>query len=211
MIAVITADLIDSSNYAEALTTKVISALKKEFLYFKKQFKAEFKIYRGDSLQGVLPDPEHALLATLILKTAVLKQPAEKKIRADLRLSIGIGEVDFKAKNLEESNGPAFHFSGRTLDGMKSNNPKIAITTANKNLNSEFEASLALLDEITARWSIASAEVVYFLLYEKKEIEIAKELGISQSAVNQRKKAAGWEAVTKLLQRYKSIISKRYS
>ncbi len=211
MVAVITADLIDSSNYSEALTNGVISAIKQEFKNFKKQFEADFKIYRGDSLQGILEHPQHALLAALILKSAVLKQSAGEKTRADLKISIGIGEIDFKAKNLEESNGPAFHFSGRALDAMKTENTKIAITTADENLNSEFEASLALLDEITTRWSIASAEVVYYLLYHKKEVEIAQELGISQSAVNQRKKAAGWEAVSKLLKRYESLISKRYS
>jgi predicted transcriptional regulator len=43
-----------------------------------------------------------------------------------------------------------------------------------------------------------------------KEQEIAEKLQITQSAVNQRKKAAGWEAVSVLLQRYQQVIAKNF-
>ena len=63
-----------------------------------------------------------------------------------------------------------------------------------------------LLDTITDKWSTASAEVVYYLLRDLKEREIAAEIHISQSAVNQRKNASGWEAIAGLLSRYNHVI-----
>jgi len=110
-----------------------------------------------------------------------------------------------------ESNGQAFQFSGRTLDEMKKENRKLQLKTPNENINSEFDTSLLLFDTISDKWSTASAEVIYFLLKNFKETDIAIELGISQSAVNQRKKAAGWDAINSLLSRYESLIKEHFS
>jgi len=64
---------------------------------------------------------------------------------------------------------------------------------------------------ISDKWSTASAEVIYYLLKDFKETEIASELGISQSAVNQRKKAAGWNGIDILLARYKKVIKENFT
>ncbi|MGY5849472.1 SatD family protein [Salegentibacter sp. F14] len=214
MIAVLTADLIDSTNYSEDLISHVIAVLKDEFAAIEKKYpSSDFTIYRGDSFQGVLQNPEEALFVVLQLKTAILKiSTTEKgKLReADLRIAIGIGSMDYQGSTIEESNGQAFQFSGRSLDEMKDEGRKTRLKTPNESINGEFEASFFLLDEITDRWSTASAEVIYFLLKGLKEKEIARELNISQSAVNQRKKAAGWEAINSLLVRYKDIILKTF-
>ncbi|MDR9456207.1 MAG: hypothetical protein RI572_02250 [Salegentibacter sp.] len=215
MIAVLTADLINSTNYSETLMGRVMAVLKEEFSDVKKKYpSSDFSIYRGDSFQGVLQHPEEALTVMLQLKTAILSISTTKKGKsreADLRIAIGIGSLDFQGKTIEESNGQAFQFSGRSLDEMKYEGRKTRLKTPSETINGEFDASLFLLDEITDRWSTASAEVIYFLLKGLKEKEIATELGISQSAVNQRKKAAGWEAVNSLLERYNNIISKSFS
>ena len=215
MIAVLTADFIDSTNYSELLTAHVMAVLKEEFLAMEKSYPASnFNIYRGDSFQGILQTPANALDVVLLLKSALLKISTTHKSKsreADLRIAIGIGSLDYKGNTIDESNGQAFQFSGKTLDEMKTEGRKTRLKTPNENINGEFDASLFLLDEITDRWSTASAEVIYFVLKGLKEKEIAIELGISQSAVNQRKKAAGWEAVKALLGRYHYIISKSFS
>ncbi|HEY9185648.1 MAG TPA: hypothetical protein VIM94_10005 [Salegentibacter sp.] len=215
MIAVLTADLIDSTHYSEPLMSRVMTVLKEEFIDIEKtQPSSDFNIYRGDSFQGVLKDPAEALVVMLQLKTAILRISTTKKGKlreADLRIAIGIGSLDYRGNTIEESNGQAFQFSGRSLDKMKYESRKTRLKTPNEHINGEFDASLFLFDEITDRWSTASAEVIYFLLKGLKEKEIATALGISQSAVNQRKKAAGWEAVNALLVRYHHIISKTFT
>lgn len=220
MISVLSADLLSSSGYPNQLMEKVISSLNREFKVLEKLSEEDsgFKIFRGDSFQGIVYDPSKALLVALQLKTAINRLHLHEKginkafkKEADLRLAIGIGSYDFKRDSILESNGQAFQFSGRTLDDMKKENRKLQLKTPVENINNEFDTSLILFDAIADKWSTASAEVIYYLLKGFKETEIASELGISQSAVNQRKKAAGWEAIDKLLTRYESVIKEHFS
>ncbi len=219
MVAVLTADLIDSSLYDEEVIKKVLDTLKAEFEDIQKRFSKgtiRLEIYRGDSFQGIIKAPEEALTIALQIKAAInrihlqktRKSRAYSKI-ADFKIAIGIGSQDLERAAISESNGEAFQFSGRTLDEMKSENRKTKMKSPWEEVDEEFNTSFFLLDIITDKWSTASAEVVYFLLKNLKEREVAAEINISQSAVNQRKKAAGWEAVSLLLNRYKKVISTR--
>lgn len=218
MIAVISADLLDSSTYSNILLDKVLSVLKNEFGELKKESMGDFKIYRGDSFQGILEHPKYALRAALRLKTSInqlqasdLSNKRNLAIEADMKCAIGIGTYDFERESIAEANGQAFQFSGRTLDAMKNSHRKTGIKTPEENVNDEFNTSLILLDTLTDKWSTASAEVIYYLLKGFKETAIAEELDISQSAVNQRKKAAGWEAINALLSRYEKVIPQYFS
>jgi len=135
------------------------------------------------------------------------KSKSSSKI-VDIRMSIGIGSIEYEANVVRESNGPAFHYSGRGFDNyMKKNDIKTYIRTDDDNLNDEFKTSLKFLDYLIDKWSIASAEVVYYLLQGFTETKIAERLGISQAAVNLRKKAAGWDEIQSLLKRYEQVIT----
>jgi DNA-directed RNA polymerase specialized sigma subunit len=220
MIAVLTADLIDSSSYDEALLTEVLNTLNEEFSLLNKSYGHEeirWSIYRGDSFQAVINSPQLALQVTLQIKAAInrihLKETKKSKTYskiADFKIAIGIGTQDLERESIAESNGQAFQFSGRSLDDIKNENRKTSIKTSDDNLDDEFNTSFLLLDTITDKWSTASAEVVYYLLKGLKEREVADEIDISQSAVNQRKKAAGWEAISALLDRYNRVINNKY-
>jgi DNA-directed RNA polymerase specialized sigma subunit len=220
MIAVLTADLIDSSSYDEALLTEVLNTLNEEFSLLNESYGHEeirWSIYRGDSFQAVINSPQLALQVTLQIKAAInrihLKETKKSKTYskiADFKIAIGIGTQELERESIAESNGQAFQFSGRSLDDIKNENRKTSIKTSDDNLDDEFNTSFLLLDTITDKWSTASAEVVYYLLKGLKEREVADEIDISQSAVNQRKKAAGWEAISALLDRYKRVINNKY-
>lgn len=221
MVAVLTADLVESSLYEEEVLEKVLNALKAEFTHIRDNYgedNVRLKIYRGDSFQGVIKKPEEALKIALQIKAAVnrihlkktKKNKAYSKI-ADFKIAIGIGTQNIEREAISESNGQAFQFSGRTLDEMKTENRKTRLKTELEEVNAEFNTSFFLMDTITDKWSTASAEVVYYLLSGLKEREIASEINISQSAVNQRKKAAGWEAISELLIRYRDVITTRFN
>lgn len=217
MIAVLTADLIDSTLYDEEVLKKVLDTLSSEFDHITREYKkneVRFNIYRGDSFQGIIKDPANALLISLQIKAAVnrihLKKTRKSRTYskiADFKIAIGIGSIDLERKAIAESNGQAFQFSGRSLDEMKNENRKTRLKTPEVEVDDEFNTSFYLMDTITDKWSTAAAEVVYYLLKGLKEREIAEELKITQSAVNQRKKASGWEAITTLLSRYQHVIS----
>lgn len=220
MIAVLTADLVESTSYDEELLEKVLTTLKKEFEVLDRLYPAEqpeFKIFRGDSFQGIISQPKNALRTVLQIRTAVNQIHFKKKDRnnpyprlADFRTAIGIGTLEYEGATVSESNGQAFRFSGLTLDEMKSESQKTRIKTADEEVNNEFNTSFFLMDMLLEKWTTASAEVVYFLLQGMKEREIAEKLNISQSAVNQRKKASGWEAILGLLHRYEYVTSHKF-
>ena len=211
MVAVLTADLINSTTYDKKTLQQVIAVLKEEFEELNTREDAIFAIFRGDSFQGILKQPKDALHIALKLKTSICKvqsttQKKSSSPMADVRIAIGIGEAEYNENAIAESNGEAFHLSGKTLDTMKSENKKISLKTANADINGEFQVSLKFLDSLTDKWSIASAEVVYFLLKGLKEQQIANELHRSQAAIHLRKKAAGWEEIQLLLQRFEQNI-----
>ena len=214
MVAVITADLVDSSSYSDSFLDEVLKSLKSEFENLQLEYgqnEIDFEIYRGDSFQGVVLRYEDSLRIALRIKSLInkvkFKNQNSTNILADVKIAIGIGEFEYKGDSIAASNGQAFQLSGRTLDAMKNDARRIRLKTPLENLNAEFEASLFLLDMIMEKWSQASAEVVYFLLKGLKETEIATVLKISQPAVNQRKKACGWEAISALLKRFETVTA----
>lgn len=217
--SVLTGDIIDSSKLGKKELKLVHKAIHVEFGRLRKRFKNQvplFEIYRGDSFQGVVLNPVHTLRIVFWLKSSIKKLNLEKnnvskakKGRVDFRQAVGIGKIDALPKTLKEANGEAFLFSGRTLDKMKSKQQKTSLKTSDENIDHEFEVHFKFFDLLTEKWSLASAEVVYYLLQDMKEMEIAKKIGISQSAVNSRKKASGWEAISILLNRYEEIISQK--
>ena len=175
-----------------------------------------FTMFRGDSFQGIVEDPGRALGLALQLKALINSfNDAETEVGnnvplADVRISIGIGEASYDLDAINVSNGEAFQLSGRTLDGMKSKQIKMALTTAVSDVNDEFKVHMKFLDATTDRWSMASAEVVYYLLKDYKEQQIAEELNRSQAAINHRKKAAGWDEIRLLLRRYEQLTKKYF-
>ena len=137
MVAILTADLIDSSLYEEEVLNKVLDTLKEEFEEIQRKYRkgaVRLEIYRGDSFQGIIKSPEEALKIALQIKAAInrihllktRKSRAYSKI-ADFKIAIGMGSMDLERTAITESNGQAFQFSGRTLDEMKTENRKIKL------------------------------------------------------------------------------------
>ncbi len=209
MQAVITGDLIDSTKYSPQELDIILNAINQEFEHFRSVYDTDFKIFRGDSFQGIVMDATIALDLVITLKTTINRiRIQNKKISGlpDFRIAIGIGTINLKRESILESNGEAFQFSGKALDSMKGDS-RLLLKTVNDNLNDEFNVHFSLLDSITSKWSLSSAEVVYYLHKGYKEREIAEILGINQSAVNHRKKVANWDSIALLLNRYKTAVS----
>lgn len=205
--AVLTCDLVNSSKLQteDRLTlNKEIKGIVKEL---SRQDQAEYMVYRGDSLQGLLDDPSQSLKHAIYLKAfikAYKVASSKRSTEADIRISIGTGLIDYVSENLLESDGQAFRNSGRTLDSMKKKGRTLMLTTPDEDVNKEWDVILSLLDEVMGKWTIPSAEIIWRLIKGMDDKEIGKELGISQPAVSLRKKYAGWEAIHKALNYYES-------
>lgn len=211
LVAVLSADCIESSSWSVKERDLVMETLAAEL---EKIPDSKHEFYRGDSFQLVVKDAAKSLHIAMVLKTAINKllfvNDDSNGIQADIRISIGIGEESIQRTLIAQSDGSAYQFSGRRLDTMKSDQRILCVSSSTEDFDAEFNASLLLFEEIAKRWSVASAEAIYYSLNGYKEIPLAKLLGIGQSSVNKRKKAASWNSIEVLIKRFEQAVVKQF-
>lgn len=219
LAAIITGDIIDSTKLNEEEGKLLINGLT-EFLHqLEQESDIRGEIFRGDSIQLLVNIPKDALKIALLLKMyvkGILVGQSEKMNRQemnkavhkspfDIRLALGIGEINHLNEKLSISQGEAFNLSGRLLDEMK-NRQTIAIRTTDV-FNNEFEASFKLLDFILSNATQNQCEVIFYKLQGLTEVEISEKIGVNQSAINQRSNSSGWNAIFSLTQRFQEIYA----
>lgn len=213
MKAVISGDIIESTNLPLAARKQITPAIKKALQSLRKKTKVKAGIERGDFIQAEM-DPAEGMHAVILLK-AVINQievnadaSLQSNAEVDIRISMGLGNISLDRSKPGESDGTAYQLSGRGLDQLKATKQKLMFQCENEDTNQELNTMARAMEFITDRWTKGSAQVVELFLEGLKEVEIAGRLGISQPAVNQRKKAAGWDVLQAFLERYDSIIKK---
>lgn len=201
-IAVITGDIVNSSVLDEAQKIFIqngIEQFQHEGILLRPRF------YRGDSFQ-LAAKPMVALLLALKFRMEVRR----KNEAADLRTSIGIGEVSSWNEDVLLADGPAFVLSGKNLDSLKNKNLNIIIVTGNKELDKELETYCYMADVLLKNLSSVQANMLYYRLNSLSQERVGEILQISQPSVSKTLKAANWKVIEKFLERYEQIIEKHY-
>jgi len=166
-------------------------------------------IFRGDSFQMVISEPDSALEIAIFLKTRLLTETIKEK-NIDVRMAIGIGKIEsLNKENIPESDGEAFRLSGNALDGI-SKYRRLSIKSGTDELNKQLEFIASSLDSITRRWSPEQAEAILLWLSGNTQTSISKNLGVSQPAVNQRLQLGGHFTLKKSFELFKHLIEKNY-
>ncbi|HLL43620.1 MAG TPA: hypothetical protein VK369_10800 [Segetibacter sp.] len=219
-LAVITGDIVASREIDTSRRQSLYADLK-EFLNLlkKEEWISNYEMFRGDSFQCVLEKKEYVLRASLLIRAFIKsyvslgdkkngRHSSKDRIttkgyfpgKQDIRLSVGIGQVDFYNKNnLAHSDGEAFQISGEELDHIKKAQYRMTLKTNNEDFNDSIEPTILLLDAVLQKWTNNQAETVLYKLKNFKEEEIGKALKISQPAVNQRVRTSQWFAIEKSL------------
>ncbi|WP_406683125.1 transcriptional regulator [Seonamhaeicola sp. MEBiC1930] len=200
MTSVITGDIIKSretipSIWIDALKTS-LSSLNPDNRFWE--------IYRGDSFQIEIANPSESFLAAVYIKACI------KTIKGlDVRLAIGIGDKTHEGKDVTESNGDAFIFSGETLETLKKIKQNLQIKTQNIELNKELNLYFKLLLVNIDNWTINSAEIVKLSIDNPNALQhdLAKMINTKQDAVSKRQKRAGLENILELNQLYQKKVS----
>ena len=222
---IITGDIVASQRIAPKVRQKLFEDLAIFLKELKKKWINTYETFRGDSLQCEVKSPETALRVALMIRAFFKGYLSEEEMpRAqanrveertkgyfttdfDIRVAVGIGEVDFIKKNkITTSDGEAFRFSGEALDTLKEESHRLMVKTFKQEFDEALEPAILLMDALIQKWTLNGAELVLYLLQNKKEEEIATLLDISQSAVNQRKKNAQWFAIEKLIQYFEKSV-----
>ncbi|NHF59358.1 hypothetical protein FK220_008405 [Flavobacteriaceae bacterium TP-CH-4] len=199
-VAVITGDIINSENYS---ASEWLGILKKYFATLGDSPR-DWEIYRGDEFQLRVPKAQ-------ALEVAVSIKALIKTIKGlDVRMGIGIGQETFVGAGVSESNGPAYQRSGRTFETLKEDKINLTIATGDDFYDHTLNLLIKLALDFMDDWSIVSAEIVALVLENPmaSQQEIAKQLGIQQSAVSQRQKRARLDLVLELLAYYRTILKK---
>ncbi len=167
------------------------------------------------------PDSKTDLIDLSVLshsKTEVTPVSQRKNRSADLdaRIAIGIGTITYRAKNVYESDGPAFHNSGRTFDSLRKGQYLSILTKQNHTLDITLNLICDFVDDIIKGWSVHQAETALKLMEadgneEIKQEELATHFGIKQPTVSALIKAAKWELLKKALNVTKVLLAAKNS
>ena len=202
--AVITADIVNSTHFSQEITSKWLEEL---ITVLKTSTDLNWalppEVYRGDSFQGVLENAGQALKAA-ILARAYIRSKKYDKTETDIRIAIGIGEIEKLTDRPGTSDGEAFRLSGYLADHIKQQKARIAIALPRP--SQPLAAVMDMLETLLEGWTAPQSEVVTGLLKNETISQIAEQLKISQSAVSQRVNASKWWAVDHLIQTFPEHI-----
>jgi hypothetical protein len=200
MTSVITGDIINSRKIKNDVWLKKL----KKTLAQEGKNPRTWQIYRGDSFQVEIKNPELAFLIALRIKATM------KTIKnLDVRMAIGIGKREFTTPTVTESNGEAFIYSGEKLESLKKEKQTLAIKTPWPVLDREmtvcFHLALIAIDD----WSPNSAELIRILIDnpEIKQKALAKKLKITQSSVSERQKRSHYTVIMELERLFREKVN----
>lgn len=196
MIAVITGDIVNSRKEPSIKWLPLL----KEILNQYGITPEEWEIFRGDSFQLAL-EPRKALKAAIHIKAGikVLKD-------LDVRMAIGVGGQNYKAKNISESNGSAFVHSGECFEMLKKQH--LGIRTGREELDEGLNLLLSLGLLTMDTWSPTVAEVIKLALQneEGNQTELAQLTNKSQSTISEALKRGGFDEIMQMISFYEKQI-----
>jgi hypothetical protein len=130
----------------------------------------------------------------------------KQKKNIDVRIAIGLGEKDYDAEKLTESNGSAFVHSGECFQNLKKQNLalKSGIATFDKTLNLMLKLATLTMDN----WLPATSRVVKTAMDNPNtnQNELASILDKSQSNISEALIRAGFDEVKKMMQFYRTQL-----
>lgn len=197
MIAVLTGDIINSKDHK---ANKWLPVLKQALARYG-EAPSDWEVYRGDSFQ-LKTSPETALEAAIYIKASL------KQIRhMDVRIAIGLGEQDYHADTITESNGTAFVRSGECFENLKKQT--LALQSGNNLFDTTLNLMLQLATLTMDNWLPAAAKIVKTSLEhpEANQKEIASLLDKSQSTISEALLRAGFDEVQKMMHFYTTQLT----
>jgi hypothetical protein len=196
MIAVVTGDIINSRR----VNSEIWLPRLKEYLSKIIPDTEKWEIYRGDSFQ-IEVDIAKALEIAICIK-ALIKSNG----KIDARMSIGIGDKNFKGIKVTESYGTAYVNSGESLENIK--NTTLALKSPFDEFNDYFNPILKLVSFITTDWKPVTSETIFYALTHRglMQKEVAERLEKDPTTVNKALKRGGYDEIVEIINLYSKKI-----
>jgi hypothetical protein len=206
--AVLTGDIVNSTKLLKGQEERLIKSLKAVLDRFSGKHLLEF--YRGDSFQVYMDKPADALRMALKCRALAIgiTGKEESEVVSDVRISIGIGEVNHPIRDLGLAKGEAFLLSGRRFDELQRSEQRLVINSGNPVADIGFEVMADYLDSIYSKMTGKQAEVIIELLSGTTQQQIAITREKSKSTISQLANAARWPEIERLLKQYELLINR---
>lgn len=216
MYATISADIVSSTSLSVEETIGLKQRIEELFNVLGKKYSSfQGRQIKGDYIECLVKEVSSVFRISLIIKTCIKSFRVERRTeRKDfqkygVRMAIGIGDMRIMENGIWD--GEAIYMSGRALEGMKSlNKGTLSLLINKKQLSSVLQTVALLTDAHVNNLSVRQSEVVYFKLLGYKEIDISKELKITQPAVNHASVASNWYCIEKALKYFEHINFEEY-
>lgn len=192
MIAVITGDVVNSRKVnAEIWLPKL-----KEYFSKIVSDTEKWEIYRGDSFQ-IEVDFEKALEIAICIKALI-----KSSNQINVRMSIGLGEKNFKGEKVTESNGTAYINSGVSFEKIKNNT--LILRSPSNDFDEYFNPILKLLSFVSDNWKPVTSETIFYMLTHRALLqkEIAEQLSKDKTTVNKALKRGGYDEIVEIIDLY---------
>ena len=164
------------------------------------------RVVRGDTIECCLDIPWKVFRAALLIKCWFLEWGEHHHVSLGMkkwgvRYSIGIGPMRLIDRKEDIMDGEAIYLAGRNLDYISERGSDAAFSmySNEEDVNSLIHNNIQLIDWIIAHATERQLPILYNRLMGLTEIEIARNLSISQGAVNQRARNAGWPCIKQTL------------
>ncbi len=198
MQAVLTGDIVNSTKLTPVKERALVKIIEQALSSHKYEF------YRGDSFQALLKQPGDSLRIALLCRTAAISITDITK--ADVRISIGIGEIKEKIKTLGAAKGKAFILSGRAFDELEKTSQRMIIVTADEKANISFQVMSDYINSIFSRMTPKQAKVIFELLKGGQQQDVVKRLKKSKSTISQHVSSGRWPEIEKILNQYQLLV-----
>ena len=198
MQAVLTGDIVNSTKLPSVKEKALVKLLEQVL----KPYKYEF--YRGDSFQVLMKEAGDSLRIALLCRTAAIGLTENNN--TDVKVSIGLGEVDSRIKTLGSAKGEAFIISGRAFDELEKTNSRLVISTANRMANLSFQIIADYVNSIYSRMTSKQAKVIFELLKGGLQQDVVKRLKKSKSTISQHANSGRLAEIEKILNQYELIV-----
>jgi Sigma-70, region 4 len=201
--AVLTGDIVNSTALSTEMEKSLYTAIQQALSPYLIEF------YRGDSFQTYLEDPAVSLRKALLCRALTISLTAAEEGPgvSDIRISIGLGEVEGPVRAPGLARGGPFLLSGRGLDELQKTEQRLKISSGNTIADIGLQAMADHLDAIYRDLTPKQAAVICLLLEGVTQQEAATQLGKSKSTVSQLVAAGSWAEIEKILQQFETLIN----
>lgn len=207
MKGIITADVVGSTKIPQNQRGMLPEVLQQLVAQLQSICPLRLEIYRGDSFQIVVEQYEKSPIIAALIRVGMISKSINKSSRLDARMSVGIGEVTYVGASVGQSDGEAFVLSGRTFEAL--GKQRLAITTADKEVNEELSVLSIIVDDMLSHLTLAQSKAVFEYLFEPRTTQktIAEKLDMTPQMISKTLRASNAAILALVLNRMEVVLT----